>query len=599
MWRKTLLISAILMLCGAAGAALLAGGQADPAAPGNVRRLAIRDRVAGIDPLFCTGPGSASVAIGVNVFEPLFQYHHLRRPYTVIPCLAAALPEATEDALTWIIRIRDDVRFHDDPCFPDGRGRLVVADDVVRTLRRIADPRRPASAWPMLAGRIAGLDSYRSRLAEAAADAAIDPQVAGLAAIDERTLRIGLTRPWPQLAMVLAHPGTAVVPIEAVERYGTEFGSHAVGTGPYRLAAIEPNVRVELRRWDGWRGEDYPADGAAGDAEAGLLADAGRRMPFIDALEFTCVRADQPGWLLFMQGRLDAVGIPASSWSEVIGPDRSLLPAQARRGLSLETFPAVYSRWIGFNMADPLIGGNLPLRRAISLAIDREGFNRIFLSSRSSLPRGIIPQLLPEHRVGLDDPWMRFDPPGARLQVAEAERLHGGPLPELAMRFGGKGAIQRQIGDLIQRWFAEVGLRVRIDYIEEDALRASLRANPAHLAWGLGYSMRVPDPVDVLRTFRSGEIESNPFSYRNPEFDALYDRLVPLPPGEERSSICWRMEDLLLHDLPCVVMLDYTWVSLRHHWLRNRKPHAFYGLGGQAKYERIDTVERARWPGTP
>lgn len=597
MLRRVLLATAALCLFAGAAAVFASPWTASPAAASerNVRRLAVRERIASVDPLNSGGPGSASYAIGINVFEPLYQYHHLRRPYTIIPCLAAALPEATNDPLTWIIRIRDDVRFHDDACFADGRGRYLVAADIARTYCRIADPRSPATAWSMLAGHIVGLDAYRSGLADGQDGSS--SAVEGLRVIDDRTLQIRLTAPWPQMAMVMAHPGTAIVPMEAVERYGFRFGTHAIGTGPYRLAVLEPNVRVELRRWDGWRSEPYPDDGGPGDAEAGLLVDAGKRMPFIDSLEFTCVQADQPSWLMFMQGCFDSVGIPSAHWSDVVGPDRGILPEQARRGMALEIFPTIFSRWIGFDMADPLIGGNLPLRRAISLAIDREGFNRIFLSSRSVLPTGIIPRLLPEHRDGLDNPWMRFDPVEARRQVAEAERLNGGPLPELTMRFGGQGTIQRQIGDLIRRWFADVGLRIRIDHVEEGSLRPGLRDRSAQLAWGLGYSMRIPDPVDVMKAFRSGEAGSNPFRYSNPDFDTLYDELLTMPAGTERTQVCRRMEDMLLHDLPCVVMLDYTWVSVKHGWLLNRKPHAFYGLGGQAKYERIDTAARARWSG--
>lgn len=588
--RRSLIIGAVLcLLAGSLLAPWLWGGGGRGGAassPGSTRRLPVRDRVASIDPLAFSGPGSAVLAVGINIFEPLYQYHHLARPYRVIPCIADSLPAATADPLVWEIRLRDDVRFHDDACFPDGRGRIVTSSDVAYTLRRIADARTPAAAWPLLAGRITGLDAERAGGAPAE----------GLATPDPRTLRLRLTRPWPQLAMVLAHPATAIVPPEAVERYGASFGAHPVGTGPYRLSRLVPNVRVELERWDGWRGETYPDEGADGDAALGLLADAGRRLPFIDRLEFTCMQADQPAWLLFQEGGLDCIGIPGANWSEVIGPDRRLRPEPAARGLAIETHPAMFSRWIGFDMGDPLIGSNLPLRRAISLAIDRDGFNRTFLSSRSELPRGVIPRLLPESRSGLDDPWMRFDPVRAREQVAEAERLHGGPLPGLVMRFGGKGPVQRQVGDLIVRWFEAVGLQLRIDYVEEDALRAALRDHPAQLSWGLGYSMRIPDPVDVFRTFRTGDELVNPFRYSNAEFDALYDRVLDLPAGAERTAACQRMEDIILADLPCAVMLDYTWVSLRHGWLRNRKPHAMYGLGGQAKYERIDAPSRAAWP---
>ena len=56
----------------------------------------------------------------LNAYDTLFAYKYLARPYELKPNLAAGFPEISEDALTYAFRIKEGVRFIDDPAFPDG-----------------------------------------------------------------------------------------------------------------------------------------------------------------------------------------------------------------------------------------------------------------------------------------------------------------------------------------------------------------------------------------------------------------------------------------------------------------------------------------------
>lgn len=569
------------------------GREQTPVAVGS-EHVVLRERLRGIDPIQAGGRASGVAAVSSSIYEPLFDYHYLKRPYEIIPCLAAQMPEWSADGLLCRIRLRDDARFQDDACFPGGKGRVLTAQDAIFSWQRIANPVNASAFWTLLERRIAGLDDYRRALREGVAPL---PEVAGLRAVDAHTLEIRLTRPWPQLLHVLANPAMAVVPMEAVKHYGADFPRHPVGTGPFRLRGWDPAVGVVLEKSPSFRTELYPAAGEAGDAAAGLLADAGKRLPLVDELHFHVIEASEPAWLLFLQGRLDHLGVPSDHFSEVLDANWRLQGAWREKGLKVDVFPAMFLRWIGFNMADPVVGKNLPLRRAISLAMNRQEFNDLFLSGRCGLPHSLLPPGMKEHRADLHDPWMTFNLNAARAQRAEAEKVHGGPLPPLTLRMGGASPLTRQIGQLFSRWLAEAGLELRVDHVEERSLAASMKDRPASLFFGDGYSMVHPDPTDLFRRFqsRTGDGEPNAFHYQSAAFDGMYARLEAMPDSPERVKLAQEMEDLLLQDLPCVVFLSYNWVSVRHDWLDNFKPHAFSGPNGVPKYHRIDSARRQRF----
>jgi oligopeptide transport system substrate-binding protein len=147
------------------------------------------------------------------------------------------------------------VHFVDDPAFEGGIGREVTAADVVYSLQRHFDPAmRPQGTW-LWQGRIVGLDEWKT------AGSGLRPQpVERPQALDRHTLRIQLTQPYPQLLDTLAQGYSAVVPREAVERYGREFAVRPVGSGRSGSCPTTP-ARILMERNPKFRQE--PVDLAA------------------------------------------------------------------------------------------------------------------------------------------------------------------------------------------------------------------------------------------------------------------------------------------------------------------------------------------------
>ena len=109
-----------------------------PGEQGEILHLSLRGLARSLDPPVIGT--EYSNRIGSTVYEGLLGYHPYARPYQLMPVLAESMPEVSEDGLVYTFRIRQGVRFHDDPSFPGGQGRELNAEDFVFAFKRLAHP---------------------------------------------------------------------------------------------------------------------------------------------------------------------------------------------------------------------------------------------------------------------------------------------------------------------------------------------------------------------------------------------------------------------------------------------------------------------------
>ena len=133
-----------------------------PGEQGTVLHVALSTLPKSMDPPYIEDAPSGMIA--AQVYDGLLQYHPYARPFKLIPSIAAAMPEVSEDRLTYTFTLRDDIRFTDDECFEDGKGRQVTAEDFLFIFKRFAHPRTGAKGWWLFDGRILGLDDWRAGL---------------------------------------------------------------------------------------------------------------------------------------------------------------------------------------------------------------------------------------------------------------------------------------------------------------------------------------------------------------------------------------------------------------------------------------------------
>ncbi len=304
-----------------------------------------------------------------SIYEPLYAYDYLMRPYRLIPRTAQQIaqpryydaegrelpPDVAGEQVAmsvYEIPIRRGVLYQPHPAFakgadgqplywplkpedlegryaitdfPETGTRELVADDYVYAFRRLASPRVVSPIFGVMAEHVVGMREYGERLkALDAAGAARPPGerpwldlrmhgFEGVEAVDSHTLRIRVIGKYPQFRYWLAMTFTAPIPWEA-DRFYSQPGmaEHAlslntwpVGTGPYMMTESIINRRHVLERNPNFRGEPYPCEGEPGDGEAGLLADCGQLTPFIDKVVFHLEKESVPLMGKFIQGYYD------------------------------------------------------------------------------------------------------------------------------------------------------------------------------------------------------------------------------------------------------------------------------------------------------
>ena len=154
----------------------------------------------------------------------------------VVPAIAKSW-NISEDGMTYTFVLRDDVYFHEDECFE--KTRKVVAQDFVYSFNRVLDRKLNSSgSWIF-----ANVDRRQQTT-----DNGQQSFEYAFAAVNDTILEIKLTQPFPAFLGILSMTYASVVPHEAVEYYGTEFGRHPVGTGPFRFQYWKEGVKLVLRK---------------------------------------------------------------------------------------------------------------------------------------------------------------------------------------------------------------------------------------------------------------------------------------------------------------------------------------------------------------
>jgi ABC-type transport system substrate-binding protein len=539
---------------------------------GNTLRVAVREKFRSLDPAHASDYYSGLEAR--RAYEGLLKYNYLKRPYVLEPHLAEVMPQVSKDKRTYTFQLRPGVYFQDDAAFgKDGKGREVTAEDFVYSFKRITDPAEASDGRWIFEGKVAEIK-----------------------ALDRFTLQITLVKPRPSFLHALTTPYASVVAREAVEKYGKEFGRHPVGTGPFRLETLTSGQVIWVRN-PTYHVESYPTEGTPGDREAGLLADAGKPLPFVDKLVEDIIIEDQPAWLNFMQGNHDyLMKITKDNIADVLDGSHQTKEELRARGIRVHLEPGVIFNYFSFNMEDPIVGGekNRFLRQAMSLAFDEVPAIEKFYFGLAKRAESPIPPGVGGYDPSYRNPSREYSLVKAREILKKSGHPNGEGIPELILDVR-SDTTERQIAEYFQRSMAELGIKIKINQAAWPELISRIRRKQAQI-WHISWVFDYPDAENGWQTLygKNESPGSNGANYKNAEFDRLYDRIAAMPDGPARFALFKRMKEIFARDVPWVLTVHKMETRLSQPWLKNFKIHAFEGC--VEKYLRVDAEARARAP---
>lgn len=530
---------------------------------------------ASLDPVKASTQYSNLVVL--NVFDTLYTYKYLRRPYELKPNLAAAMPQVSDDGLTYVIKLKRGVHFHPHAAFANGQGREVTAEDFVYSVKRSFDPKTGASGAWLWQGKIKGLNEWK------AAGADYNQPVSGLQAIDSHTVKIELEKPYPQLVYTLAMGFSAVVPREVVEQLGQEFGSKPVGSGPFILDKFDSEVAYFSKNPD-FRKEplDIVAEGYDEQlhGSTGIKDLDGKSPPFVDKLEVHFVKETAARWNSFTKGdEIQYTTVPKDKQNIVI---LTKSPLTLHPQIT-ENFNYRYGResgfvYSGFNMEDPNFGNTgdaehdartKALRCAIRKAHNWPQKNRAFYFGLGTVFPGVITPDVAEFDTELSTDSIDLDIAGAKQLLAEYGWTADN-LPTFEYHTAG-GVVQKQFFEQMRGFLTKIGYPTnKIEYHPYPSFGTFNKALKKSetpffsMAWSLDY----PDAENTLQLFYGPNHTpgSNSFNYKNPEFDRLYQQSSVMQPSPQRTAIYRKMNQMVIDD--CVVISGLARNKI-HLWHKN------------------------------
>jgi peptide/nickel transport system substrate-binding protein/oligopeptide transport system substrate-binding protein len=478
-----------------------------------------------------------SLSVSQQIFDGLVQYD---QALTIVPALAEFW-RASRDGLVWTFNLRRGVRFH--------HGREVTADDVVYSFTRILDSKTHSGAAELFLS-VKGAREFRDGRAKS---------VAGLVALDRRTVQVTLDDNVAPFVAIAAVGHAKIVPRDLVEAQGEAFGSHPVGTGPFKFV-----------RWD--RGKEI-----ALDANPEYFDGA----PRLSRLVFRIFPGEQRDAMQdeFQKGNLEDAPVPARV-------DRRAVATSG--GYIYVKRPMINVRFYGFNTrTKPL--NDRRVRQAIIQAIDREAIVEGIYLGQVAFARGILPPGMLGFNPGLAG--YPYSPQTTRDLLADAGYPGGRGLPPLTIWSGARQADIVREHALIKKWLATVGITADFQYNTDWLAFSKLLDEGKAPIFLYAWYADVPDPDNFLTKLFHSKSPRNFFGYANPIVDELLAGARAAGDIQRRVELYRKAEQLILDDAPIIPVFHRAYERLFQPYVRSVEVN---GLGDPYIPMRKIWLERTR-----
>ena len=466
----------------------------------------------------------------------------------VQPMLAEALPEISADALTYTIHLRPGVAF--------SNGRELTAEDVIYSLERFFDPATATPEMSYFRGVRGGDAFVNARLKEAAstnklaanAERWIEPKrVAGLRALNQRTVQIQLDQPNLALTQILAAVFSGIVPREAVALWGNRVGTHPMGTGPFILKEWVRGVRLRFER-----NPHYFRPGE----------------PYLDAIE-VLVNVDWTTQAMMIErGELDVEFL-------ITDPDFLRFGKTQTSQLILESVKGTIPTYATLNCELPPFTNRL-VRMAINHAVNKDALARK-MRNRAVPARGPLPMNVSGFNPDL--PEYAYDPIRARKLLAEAGYPTGFEITLWAANSG----VWKNIAQIVQHDLKAVGVVAHIKEVTWPTLTDNMQRRN-NIAIGLtDWGAAINDPKDTLDSLLNGDAITdqaclNWAFYSNKTVQELFRTAAVETDPDRRIQQYQKIEQLIVQDAPWLFLCHRNTDTIRQQWLKGFRPRGFWPI---------------------
>lgn len=484
--------------------------------------------------------------------------------------------DISPDGLLYTFHLRRGVKFHDNACFPDGKGREFNAKDVKFSFDRILDARTGSLGFDFYKNYVEGAKEFNEETIKSIKDNSQPKikEVSGYVVKDDSTFQIKLTKPFGPFIYYMCLGFVYVIPHEAVEKYGKDYFQNPVGTGAFIFENWTPDLEINMvKNPNYWMKDEF-----------------GNQLPYLDRVKFRFIKDVSQQLLEFKNGGIDeSYRIPTELFKSIVTEQKTLTPEYSQFKLQVTQSLAV--QFYGF-LTSGKIFNNPKLRQAFNYAIDRDRVVKFVLqNSGVSANNGIVPPGMP----GYDSRKIKgysFDLEKARQLMSEAGYPGGKGFPEITLNLNEGGGRNSQVAEAIQNMLKEIGVTVKLQTMQFAQHLDNIDAGRFDF-WRLGWIADYPDPETFLNLFYGKNVPNNPsdkspinsFRYKNAKYDELFEKALTISDIQERNKVYQEAEQLAINEAPILFIYydeDYRLlqpyvrgyaldpmhrVNFRHLWL--------------------------------
>ena len=405
--------------------------------------------------------------------------------------------EETPDHLTYVFRLRRDVRWHD--------GSPFTAEDVRFSFEKILDPSVDA----------AHLRNYYQ-------------DIERVEVVDSWTVLFRYRRPYFRALEIC---GTIPLVPSHVYR-GRNFNDHPqnrnpLGTGPYRFSRWETGRQIVLERFPGYWG----------------------RPVFLDRIVFRILTDGTVALQILKKRELDWMGLTPLQWVRQTGSERF-----EERFVKLRFFEPYYS-YIGWNARRPWFEDRR-VRRALTLLVDRRKILERLLFGMGVVVSGSAYVNSPEYDGSIAP--LPYDPARAKDLLAEAgwtDHDGDGVLDRNGIPFrfefliSAGSAFAEQLATILKEDLSQVGIRMEIRKLEWAVFIQQIQERKFD-AVTLGWSLSVEsDPYQLWHSSQASG-GSNFVGFANPEADKIIEEARVTFDRNKRIALYHRFHRILHEEQP-------------------------------------------------
>ena len=458
-------------------------------------------------------PGLASDTTSSTAINTIFEGLMAMKDGEPVPAAAESY-EVSEDLLTYTFKIRENVWSNGDP---------VTANDFVYAWKWALDPVN-ASEYASILYSIKGAEAFN--LGTGSADAV------GIEAKDDQTLVVTLEVPTPYFLELTAfktlnpiHQATQ----EANANWYTEAAT-IVSNGPYTLTEWVHNGNLVFKKRDTYWDKDNVN---------------------IDTINVAIVESEASQMNMYDAGEINFLGTNYGSIS-LDAIDR----LKADGSLNVAEYSGIY--WYKFNTTDKYMS-NVNIRKALALAIDREGLIANITKGEQTPALGIVPSSVAG--FGDDEGYFKdadFTTAKEYLEKGLAELGLSSPADlEIKISYNTSEA-HAAIAQFIQQgWKANLGITTTLENAEWQVYLDKL-SNLDYQVGRLGWIADYNDAYTFLEMYNSKSNGNNDTGWENAKYTELLKQSVVESDPTKRTSILLEAEKIMVDEMPVAPIYFYT-----------------------------------------